>query len=193
MRLSRLSTPRFDDVTCVKIDPSSVKVIISILCGPLNLVLGLHVFSIIGANMTTEFTMKNQIRIIHVFNDPFNHFYRWDDWESPCDHVYPRLLDIYVYFQVLQYLGNCFCMKLSLILFHVTSIDLSMKHSVFLYMGMVGFVTPTTSLVLASEASLEATLHVVGSMTPIDDERVKILVAQTLVCGNTLMVTRLYL
>lgn len=39
-----------------------------------------------------------------------------------------------------------------------------MNHFVSAYMGMVGVETSTASSVLASEDSLEATLHVVGGM-----------------------------
>lgn len=58
-------------------------------------------------------------------------------------------------------------------------------------MGIVGFVTSTTSSMLASKVSLEATLREAGGMAPTDDERVTILVARTLFCGSTLMMKSL--
>jgi len=74
---------------------------------------------------------------------------------------------------------------------HVTSVDLSMKHCVSAYMAMFVFVTSNASLLLAFEASLEATLRAVGGVAPIDDEKVTILVDQTPVCGSTSMMIRL--
>lgn len=47
-------------------------------------------------------------------------------------------------------------MNMSLMYFHVTSVDLSMSHCVSEKIGMVGFVTSTTTSVISYEASLEA-------------------------------------
>lgn len=67
------------------------------------------------------------------------------------------------------------CMNVLHILLHVTSVVLSIKHWVFAYMGMFGFVTSIGSSVLAFESSLEATLR--GNMAPTYDDKVTILVA----------------
>lgn len=71
------------------------------------------------------------------------------------------------------------------ILLHVTFVVLSIKNWVFAYMEMFGFVSSISSLVLASKNSLEANFQ--GDMAPTNDNRVTILVAQTLVCGSALI------
>lgn len=80
-KLSIHSKLIFNDVSCVGIIQTSVKCVVTILCGLLHLIIGLHVFSIIGGKMTTTFTMKQQIIIIHVCKNPFNHVCIRNDWE----------------------------------------------------------------------------------------------------------------
>lgn len=81
-------------------------------------------------------------------------------------------------------------MKVSLISFHVNLEDLSIKDCVYVIIGMVGFVTSTTSLVLSSKASFEATRWVVGDIVPTNDERVIRQLAGTRAHGSTLMATQ---
>ena len=78
-KLSRLSTPIFDDVTCVEIDPIDVEAIIFIFCGPKHVVVSMQVLSIIGGNMIPTFTTKHKMRVIHVCNNPLNHFRTGDN------------------------------------------------------------------------------------------------------------------
>lgn len=74
-----------------------------------------------------------------------------------------------------KFSGNCFYMNASFIYFHLTSVDLSMNHYVYMRIGTVVFVTSTTFAMLASKASLAVTQFVAGRMVPIDGERVTIL------------------
>lgn len=78
-KLNSISTLRLDNVTCVKVIPSTVEVVICIFFGPKNIVVILHVFSIIGGDLIATFTMKQKMRFIHVCNNSFNQFQIGDD------------------------------------------------------------------------------------------------------------------
>lgn len=94
VKLSRLSTPRSDNVKCIKVFPSGLEVIIFIFFGSNHLILHLQVFSIISGELTTTLTLKHKIRVIHVRDDPFNYFCTGDDEDAACNPMHPRLLDI---------------------------------------------------------------------------------------------------
>ena len=107
-KLCRLSTSLFNNVSCVKIDPFLVEVSVCILYGPENIVIRLHIFSIISGDMTTTLTMKHNMRVIHMCNDPFTYSHTWDGGGSASNPMHPRPCDIYVCLHVFQVLRKTF-------------------------------------------------------------------------------------
>lgn len=65
-----------------------------------HLIIGLHIFTKIGSEMTTTLTATHKVWVIHICNDLFNHFRTWHDWEFAYDLVLPGLIDVDVCMQM---------------------------------------------------------------------------------------------